>query len=148
MHMTTRLFIGGLNYRTNEDQLAQYIAMVAPIAVKKNREGMDIIDRNGDPVPAVTIVRDRSFDPPRSKGFAFVEMMDVDGAQQVIDQLNGREFEGRSLRINEAQPRQPREGDAPAAQAPRAAAPAPVAEQEEAPAPVAEEAPMTEEAGE
>jgi RNA recognition motif-containing protein len=138
--MTTRLFIGGLNYRTNEDQLAQYIAMVAPIAVKKNREGMDIIDRNGDPVPAVTIVRDRTFDPPRSKGFGFVEMADEDGAQKVIDQLNGRDFEGRALRINEAQPRQPREGDAPAHQAPRAAAPV-----EEAPEAVE---PMTEEAGE
>lgn len=143
--MTTRLFIGGLNYRTNEEQLAQYIAMVAPIAIKKNREGMDIIDRNGNPVPAVTIVRDRSFDPPRSKGFAFVEMMDTDGAQKVIDQLSGREFEGRVLRINEAQPRQPRpEGAYAPSEAPRYSSPAAPTEEaevqtEEAPAASEEE---------
>ena len=43
----------------------------------------------------------------RSRGFGFVEM-DDDGARKAIDELNGHELDGRALRINEAQERQPR----------------------------------------
>jgi len=43
----------------------------------------------------------------RSRGFGFVEM-DDEGARKAIDELNGHELDGRALRINEAQERQPR----------------------------------------
>lgn len=43
----------------------------------------------------------------RSRGFGFVEM-DDDGARKAIDELNGKEIDGRALRINEAQERESR----------------------------------------
>lgn len=46
----------------------------------------------------------------RSKGFGFVEMSDEAGAKAAIDMFNGKEIEGRTLTVNEARPRQPREG--------------------------------------
>jgi RNA recognition motif-containing protein len=46
----------------------------------------------------------------RSKGFGFVEMPDNDEAQKAIDAINGSDFQGRPLRVNESQPR-PRSND-------------------------------------
>ena len=100
--MGTRLFIGNLNYRTTEDGLGQFIATVAPLANKTNREGREITDRDGHPVAAVSIPLDRETSRPR--GFAFVELQSEDGAKAVIDQLNGQDLDGRAIRINEAQP--------------------------------------------
>ena len=45
----------------------------------------------------------------RSRGFGFVELED-DGARRAIEEMNGREMEGRALRVNEAQPRESRPG--------------------------------------
>ena len=50
----------------------------------------------------VAVITDR--DTGRSRGFAFVTMED-DAARQAIEALNGTEFEGRSLTVNEAKPR-------------------------------------------
>ena len=47
-------------------------------------------------------------DTGRSKGFGFVEMDDSDAAEQAIEELNGTEFEGRNLTVNEARPREDR----------------------------------------
>jgi len=44
----------------------------------------------------------------QSKGFGFVEMPDRDSAQKAVDALNGFDFMGRKLRVNESQPK-PRE---------------------------------------
>jgi RNA recognition motif-containing protein len=52
-------------------------------------------------VQSVQIVTDR--DTGRSRGFGFVEMSD--GADQAIAALNGQDFKGRSLTVNEARPR-------------------------------------------
>jgi RNA recognition motif-containing protein len=41
----------------------------------------------------------------RSKGFGFIEMSESEEAQKAIDTLNGNEFEGRTLKINEARPK-------------------------------------------
>lgn len=43
----------------------------------------------------------------RSRGFGFVEMESAD-AQKAIASLDGKDFEGRALRVNESQPRAPR----------------------------------------
>lgn len=53
-------------------------------------------------VTSVTIIKDR--DTGDSKGFGFVEMADAD-AQNAIDNLNGTEFKGRSLTVNQARPK-------------------------------------------
>ena len=51
-------------------------------------------------------IRDRETD--RSRGFGFVEMDSDDEAQNAIDALNGQEFMGRKLVVNESRPRTPR----------------------------------------
>jgi len=57
-------------------------------------------------VQEVSIVVDR--DTGRSKGFAFIEMPTGTEAQAAIDALNGKEFSGRAITVNEARPRQER----------------------------------------
>ena len=47
-------------------------------------------------------------DTGRSKGFGFVEMDDEDSAEKAIEELDGSEFEGRNLTVNEARPREDR----------------------------------------
>ena len=121
--MGTRLFIGNLNYRTTEEGLGQFIATVAPLANKTNREGREITDRDGHAVPAVSIPLDRETSRPR--GFAFVELQSDQGAQTVIDQLNGQDLDGRAVRINEAQPAVHTAGGAPRPDAPRVEQPTP-----------------------
>ena len=44
----------------------------------------------------------------QSKGFGFVEMPDNGEAETAIEALNGSDLKGRSLRVNEARPREPR----------------------------------------
>ncbi|MDR1760481.1 MAG: RNA-binding protein [Fibrobacter sp.] len=57
-------------------------------------------------VSSAKIVMDR--DTGRSKGFGFVEMEDDAEALAAVEALNGTEVNGRALRVNEAQPREPR----------------------------------------
>ena len=57
-------------------------------------------------VQEVSIVVDR--DTGRSKGFAFIEMPTGTEAQAAIGALNGKEFSGRAITVNEARPRQER----------------------------------------
>ncbi len=52
-------------------------------------------------VTSASVVMDR--DTGRSRGFGFVEM--DDGGEAAIDALNGKEFDGRALTVNEARPR-------------------------------------------
>jgi RNA recognition motif-containing protein len=52
---------------------------------------------------SVSVVTDRM--TGRSRGFAFVEMASDADAQTAIDTLNGREFQGRALTVNEARAR-------------------------------------------
>lgn len=47
----------------------------------------------------------------RSKGFGFVEMSNDGEAAAAISALNGRDFRGRALTVNEAKPREDRSGD-------------------------------------
>ena len=57
-------------------------------------------------VTSAKVIRDRETD--RSRGFGFVEMESDDEAQNAIDALNGQEFMGRKLVVNESRPRTPR----------------------------------------
>ena len=57
-------------------------------------------------VASAKVIRDR--ETVRSRGFGFVEMESDDEAQNAIDALNGQEFMGRKLVVNESRPRTPR----------------------------------------
>ena len=57
-------------------------------------------------VKSVKLIIDR--DTGRSRGFGFIEMMSVAAAQAAIDSLNGSDYEGRPMKVNEARPRQRR----------------------------------------
>jgi len=57
-------------------------------------------------VASVKIVTDR--DTGRPRGFAFVSMPNDDEARAAISAIDGREVEGRTLKVNEAQPKQNR----------------------------------------
>lgn len=83
--MATKLFVGSLAWATNDDSLKDFFSAA------------------GNVVSANVIV-DR--DTNRSKGFGFVEMSTEDEAKAAIDQLNGKDLDGRSIVVNEAKPRE------------------------------------------
>jgi cold-inducible RNA-binding protein len=85
--MATKLFVGGLPYAMTDDQLQ---ALFAPV---------------GNVVSAKVIV-DRETN--RSKGFGFVEMGSDDEAKAAVDQVNGKEVEGRTINVSEARPQEAR----------------------------------------
>lgn len=57
-------------------------------------------------VTSVAIIKDRY--SGESRGFGFVEMASQEEAQAAINGLNGKEFKGRTLNVNEARPREDR----------------------------------------
>ena len=59
-------------------------------------------------VESAQVISDR--DTGRSKGFGFVEMRNDQEAQEAIQALNGQDFNGRPLTVNEARPREDRGG--------------------------------------
>jgi len=83
--MSTRLYIGNLSYTTTEAAL------------------MELFEQVGQVVSA-DIITDRA--TGQSRGFGFVEMADDSAAREAIAQLNGRELDGRAIKIAEAHPRQ------------------------------------------
>jgi len=85
------LFVGNLPYDASEEALRD---LFAPFGE----------------VQQVRIMTDR--DTGKSRGFAFVEMAQDDQAAAAIASLNGKEFGGRPLTINEARPRPERSGGA------------------------------------
>lgn len=58
-------------------------------------------------VESAKVITDR--DTGRSKGFGFVEMSSDAEAAAAINKLNGTEYEGRALTVNEAKPMAPRD---------------------------------------
>ena len=59
-------------------------------------------------VESVNIITDR--DTGRSRGFGFVELSSQEEGQNAISQLDGKELDGRALKVNEAKPRENRGG--------------------------------------
>ena len=57
-------------------------------------------------VDSARIITDRA--TGRSKGFGFVEMADQAEGETAVQELNGKELEGRPLKVNEARPRKER----------------------------------------
>jgi RNA recognition motif-containing protein len=87
--MGKKLYVGNFSYNTSDGDLDQLFAAHGT-------------------VQSVQIIVDR--DTGRSKGFGFVEMGSDAEAQAAIQALNGKEFEGRTLTVNEAKPREERGG--------------------------------------
>jgi len=90
--MSKKLYVGGLSYDTTEDSLQTAFSEAGSVESAK-------------------IITDRM--SGRSKGFGFVEMSSEEEAKKAIEMWNGKEFEGRSLTVNEARPmenRPPRRG--------------------------------------
>ncbi len=88
--MGTRLFVGNLSYTTSEDDLRAALS-----------EG-------GRVVKDLHVPADRETGRPR--GFAFAEMGSEADAQAAIKALDGTQLDGRTIKVNEAQERQPRAG--------------------------------------
>ena len=59
-------------------------------------------------VTSVRVITDA--ETRRPKGFAFVEMADDEAAKKAMEELNGKDINGRALTVNEARPREPRRG--------------------------------------
>ena len=85
----TNIFVGNLSYQTTESELEAAFAAYGT-------------------VERVSLVRDRDSGQPR--GFAFVEMTNANEAASAINEMNGREMNGRALNVNQARPRQERSG--------------------------------------
>ena len=84
-----RIYVGNLNYRTTEEGLAE------------------LFGEFGE-VENASVVTDRQ--TGQSRGFGFVEMQNDEEARKAIEEINGREFEERTLTVNEARPRAERHG--------------------------------------
>lgn len=79
-----KLYVGNLAYQVTEDQL---------------RETFESFGQ----VESVAIIKDKY--SGQSKGFGFVEMPSNSEGQAAIDSLNGKELNGRAMKVNEARPR-------------------------------------------
>ncbi|MEM7576635.1 MAG: RNA-binding protein [Planctomycetota bacterium] len=80
---------------------------VGNLAWKTTTEDLEALFSNYGSVQDAIVLTDR--ETGRSRGFGFVTMGDED-AQKAIEALDGQDFEGRPLRVNEAQERAPRGG--------------------------------------
>ncbi len=86
--MNKKLYVGGLPYATTEEGLKEAFSAAGT-------------------VESTTIIMDKM--TGRSRGFGFVEMASEEEAQAAIDMFNEKDFEGRTLTVNEARP--PKERD-------------------------------------
>ncbi len=79
-----KIYVGNMSFDTGEDDLRR------------------AFEAHGQ-VDSVSIITDR--DTGRSKGFGFVEMSNDNEAKAAMEGLDGKEFMGRTLKVNEARPR-------------------------------------------
>jgi len=90
--MNTKLFVGNLSFNATENDLQDAFSQFGAVS-------------------EVNIMMDRVTNRPR--GFAFVTMASPEDAEKAIQGMNGKDFDGRALTVNEARPREdrpPRQG--------------------------------------
>ena len=87
--MGRKLYVGNLPYSASQDSLQETFSQCGT-------------------VDSVNVITDR--DTGQSKGFGFVEMSSDSEAQKAIQELNGKEIDGREIKVNEAKPKAPRGG--------------------------------------
>jgi RNA recognition motif-containing protein len=80
-----KLYVGNLSFNTSNQDLNDLFGTVGT-------------------VESANIIEDR--ETGRSRGFAFVEMASQAEGEAAISQLNGKEVDGRALKVNEAKPRE------------------------------------------
>jgi cold-inducible RNA-binding protein len=86
--MSQKLFVGGIAFATTSDGLRQHFAQSGTVV-------------------SASVVTDQF--SGQSRGFGFVEMATPEEAQQAVTQLNDRQLDGRSLKVEMAKPK----GDRP-----------------------------------
>jgi RNA recognition motif-containing protein len=87
--MAKKIYVGNMSYNTSEDTLRQLFAQYGEVT-------------------SVNVITDRY--TGRAKGFGFVEMATDDAARAAMAALNGREVDGRQMKVNEANDK-PRDSD-------------------------------------
>ncbi len=86
--MAKKLFVGGLSWNTNDDQLKEFFAEIGEVV-------------------SANVITDKY--SGRSKGFGFIEMSSEKEAKEAMKKLNGKELDGRTIVVDEAKPQAPRE---------------------------------------
>lgn len=81
--MSTKLYVGGLNYKTTDDVLRDSFAQAGNVVSAK-------------------VMTDRI--SGRSRGFGFVEMSTEDEANAAIAMWDGKDLDGRTVKVNIARP--------------------------------------------
>lgn len=94
--MSKNLYVGNLSFSTTSDDLRTAFSQFGT-------------------VQSASVVMDR--ETGRSRGFGFVEM--GDGGEEAINAMNGADFQGRKLTVNEARPREERGGGGGGGRGPR-----------------------------
>ncbi|MFO0917328.1 MAG: RNA-binding protein [Planctomycetaceae bacterium] len=94
--MSKNLYVGNLSFSTTSDDLRTAFSQFGT-------------------VQSASVVMDR--ETGRSRGFGFVEM--GDGGEEAINAMNGADFQGRKLTVNEARPREERGGGGGGSRGPR-----------------------------
>ncbi|HKX84723.1 MAG TPA: RNA-binding protein [Pyrinomonadaceae bacterium] len=87
--MSTKIYVGNLSFNTSSQDLTELFS-------------------GSGTVESANVIEDR--DTGRSRGFGFVEMASSTEAEAAIAALNGKEVDGRELKVNEAKPQAPRNG--------------------------------------
>jgi RNA recognition motif-containing protein len=83
--MAKKIYVGSLSYDTTEDTLNSLFAAIGPVV-------------------SAMIIKDKF--TGHSKGFGFVEMENDDDVAKAIEALNGKEVDGRPIRVNESIPQE------------------------------------------
>ena len=84
------IYVGNLSYDTDDQALRE------------------VFEKYGS-VDSVNVIFDKY--SGRSKGFGFIEMPDNSEAQTALDELDGKELDGRNIKVNQAKPREERGGN-------------------------------------
>jgi len=85
--MAKKLYVGNLSYNTDQDSLNKAFAEFGTVS-------------------SAVVITDR--DSGRSKGFGFVEFDDDAAADAAIAGMDGKDLDGRNIRVSEARPREER----------------------------------------
>ena len=85
--MSMKLYVGNLSFNTSAQDLEELFGKIGS-------------------VQSTNIIEDR--ETGHSRGFGFVEMSSQEEGQNAISQLDGKEVDGRTLKVNEAKPRENR----------------------------------------
>ena len=82
-----KIYVGNLSFNTSNQDLSDIFAEVGTVT-------------------SANVIEDR--ETGRSRGFGFVEMANQEDGEKAIAELNGTEFGGRTIKVNEARPREDR----------------------------------------